>query len=210
MLSEILHSLSNWSANIILSFGYPGIAFISLVENIVTPIPSEAVLPFAGFLSIQGELNIWLIAISATLGSLIGALIIYWFGLYGKETFVRKFIRKYGKWFFVDEKSLDSAEEFFIKHGMKAIFFGRLIPIVRSLISLPAGFAKINIMKFIIFTSLGTFIWSFILVYAGVLLGENWELVGSWLKKYEFIALGGLGVAVVFFIYYQLRSRKKS
>ena len=166
-------------------------------------------MPFAGFLVTQGRFNLIIAILMGILGSLLGAVFWYLFGLWGGEIVIRGFFRKFGKYLFLSEKDLDKTLAYFEKRGELIIFTGRLIPIVRSLISIPAGLSKMAWGKFLFFTALGTGIWTAILTIAGKLLGENWEMVGGWLEKYENAVLFILGMGVVVFVYIRMRGRKK-
>jgi len=209
MLSQFLASLTQFVTNIILTFSYPGIIFVTVVENIVTPIPSEIVFPWTGFLASQGKMNVLLISLSGAVGGLIGAIILYYIGYKLNSEKTKILVKNYGKYIFVKIEDLDKADEWFKKRGNLAIFVGRLIPIVRSLISLPAGYSKMNLFNFSFLTFLGTFIWSFVLTGLGYILGENWELVTKYLSKYEKLALASLIAVTVIFTYKHLRKNFK-
>ncbi len=185
--------------SIILTMGYPGIAIVMFAENIFTPIPSELVMPFAGFLVADGKMSmVWVLA-SATVGVLAGALVIYYIGLWADEPVIRAFIRRWGKFFFVSEEDIDRVMAFFDKHGQLVVLFGRLIPIIRSLISLPAGMNRMPLPTFLIFTTLGSLIWNIILGYAGYVLGSNWETILTITDRYEKVWLILMAVIVIGF-----------
>lgn len=190
--------------------GYVGIVAIMALENVFPPIPSEVVMPFAGFLAAQGEFNLFWAVIAGTLGSILGAVFWYLFGLWGNELIVRNFFRKFGKYLFLSEKDLDNSLAIFAGRGELIIFVGRLIPIVRSLISIPAGISKMKWTTFLLFTTLGTAIWTAILTVAGKLLGENWQSVGGWLKNYEHLVLfilAGIFAAIVYYNYLKRKNK---
>ncbi|MFA6416533.1 MAG: DedA family protein [Candidatus Paceibacterota bacterium] len=153
--------------------GYAGLVIAMTLESMVFPLPSEAVMPFAGFLWSTGQMSFWLIVVWSTVGSLIGSMISYWIGLYGG----RPFIAKYGSYFLLNEKHLQQTEEFFNKHGAKAIFIGRLVPVVRHLISIPAGLGKMNVWRFLCYTAVGATLWNTFLTIVGYYLGANWEVI---------------------------------
>jgi membrane protein DedA with SNARE-associated domain len=210
MLHDILASLARLITTIISTLGYPGIILITVIENVFPPIPSEAVLPFAGYLASRGDFCLFWAVFSGTLGSVFGAMILYAFGYYGNEKIVRRFIRRFGKWFMISEEDLDKAEDWFKKYGSPAVFTARIIPIIRSIISIPAGFAKMPMGTFLFYTTFGTALWSSILVYAGYLLGENWELVGKYLEKYELVALVVIAAVCVYVVVKRLRRNQKA
>jgi len=209
MLASLLSSLSQFALDIISSLDYGGIVAVMAIENVFPPIPSEVVMPFAGYLVAQGQFNLVIAILMGTLGSVIGAIFWYLFGLWGNELIIRNFFRKFGKYLFVSENDLDKSLEYFKGRGELIIFTGRLIPIIRSLISIPAGLAKMSWSKFLLFTTLGTSIWTVILTIAGKILGENWEIVGGWLKKYEYFVLTVLTIAGLLLIYTKYRTSRK-
>ena len=170
-----------WVSSIILFLGYPGIVFLMILESMIFPLPSEAILPFAGYLVGRGEMNLMLVTLSATLGSLIGSWISYEIGRYGG----RRFLKKYGKYLLLNETHLKWTEGWFARFGDKTIFFSRLIPVVRHFISIPAGMTQMNRTKFFLYTFFGALIWNFFLVLVGVWLGNEWITVGSYTKPVE-------------------------
>jgi membrane protein DedA with SNARE-associated domain len=208
-MAEILDQIRIWIEQIISAMGYPGITFVMLVENLFPPIPSEVVMPFAGFLVVDGRFSLPGIILAGTLGSVLGALVIYYIGLWSNERVVRRFIRRWGKYFLLSEDDLDRALNVVDRYGEIIIFVGRLIPIIRSLISLPAGMQRMSMPKFLLFTTMGTAIWSGILGYAGVLLGENWEEILDIVDRYEKATAVVLIVLVVVFVGYRLRDMRR-
>ncbi len=202
--SALLEWASTLALNIISFFGYPGIAFLMMVESTAVPFPSEAVMPFGGFLAAQGELSFWIVVFSGTAGSLVGAWIGYAMGYYGG----RPFIDHFGKFVLLDHKDLVWTENWFAKYGDKTIFIARLVPVVRQLISIPAGMAKMNFLKFSIYTTAGAFIWVTILSYAGFALGERWEELGSVTSKFSIVIIVVLVVAGGYVAWKHLRRFK--
>lgn len=207
-LGYLIDLIIRWVSTIIETGSYPGLIFVTVLENVFPPIPSEAILPFAGFLSATGKFNIWLVIISGTLGSVIGALFLYAFGYYGNEKIVRAFVRKYGRFMLLKEEDLDGAEAFFKKHGRPAVFTARLIPIFRSIVSIPAGLAKMPLLEFVTLTAIGTSLWCAILAFLGRMLGERWDLVSVFVKKYENLVLIILAFLIVYLLYKRVKSLK--
>lgn len=207
-MTNFLASLSSFATNVISTLGYPGLVAIMVLENVFPPIPSEVVLPFAGYLSSLGRFNFWLVVLSGMLGSIGGAEILYAIGFYGNEKVVRRLIRKFGRWVLVTEDDLEKAQEWFKKHGSKAVFTARLIPVVRSLISVPAGIAKMPQGSFLFYTALGTTLWSFILAFLGRILGENWEMISSWVKNYEHLTIAILLFGSIYILWKKILSPK--
>lgn len=206
-MTEIIEFLRMWSEKIMMAMGYPGIFLIMFLECVFPPIPSEVVMPLAGFLVGQGEFNFWLVMLSGTLGSLAGALLLYALGAWADEAILRRWVRKYGKWIQVTETDIDRSMRWFERFGQPVIFFGRMIPIVRSLISIPAGMDHMSMGKFLTFTTTGSVLWNLLLTYGGMLLGEHWPKIIDWLDIYQNIVLGILvilALAVLVWLIYRI------
>ena len=209
-MANILELLRAWSQSVMLALGYPGITLIMFLECIFPPIPSEVIMPLAGFLVSQGQFNFWVVILVGTSGSIIGALLLYALGAWADEALLRSWVRKHGKWIQVSEADLDRASAWFGRYGEPVIFFGRLIPIVRSLISIPAGLDHMPMPKFLGFTLVGSVVWNVVLTYGGLLLGENWEKIISWLDVYQNIVLVILAVALLFLVYWLIKRRRRA
>lgn len=199
-LKDILDALAFWAQSIISTAGYPGLVLVMFLENVFPPIPSEVVLPLAGSLALQGRFTLLGITLVGALGSVTGALVFYQGGRLLGEERVRELIRRYGKWLMLAEEDLDKALEWFNHYGESVIFFGRMVPIVRSLVSIPAGIARMNLIRFNLYTIVGTALWSFLLALAGYLLGSNWPLVSTWIGRYEKLILGVGCAAILAFV----------
>lgn len=171
--------MSNFILTVMGKWGYIGICFLIAIENIFPPIPSEVILTFGGFLTINTSLNPIGVIISSTIGSLIGAIILYYLGYNVRKL---KFIK-------IKDEDIKKANESFNKKGNSAVLFCRFVPIVRSLISIPAGLNKMNMGKFLLLTTIGSAIWNTVLVYAGVLLGDNWTIFANIIKRYSKVVL---------------------
>jgi membrane protein DedA with SNARE-associated domain len=187
----------NWIVGLVDTMGYAGLAIVVALENVFPPIPSEVILPLAGFLVGQGRMTLVGAIVASTVGAVVGALILYWFGYALGEDRVRQLIVKYGHWALIDEEDLDRSKNWFVNHGRSAVFIGRLAPLVRSLISIPAGVAKMPVGTFVIFTAAGSGLWNTLLIGAGWALGANWQLVEKYQGYFStgFVALMGLAVA---------------
>ena len=209
-MTHILEQVAAWIQELIAAIGYPGIVIVMAIENIFPPIPSELVLPFAGALSAKGEMNFWAAVAAGTVGSLIGAIVLYAVGYFAREAGVRTLVARYGKFLFISEKDLDRAAEWFERYGEAIIFFGRLIPLVRSIISVPAGYTRMNPARFIIYTILGTTVWNLILAYAGRLLGENWEKILAFMDTYQYATLAVLVLLAMSFLTWRIVKRRQS
>jgi membrane protein DedA with SNARE-associated domain len=204
---EFLGDLTNFVVNLASSAGYPGIVLAMALENLFPPIPSEAVMPLAGYLVTTGRFGLFSTIFSGVLGTVLGAVVLYFIGVLVGNLGVRKFLDRYGRFLMTTSKDLDSAEKWFTKRGEKSVFLCRMVPIVRSIISIPAGFVRMPLKKFVFLTVLGTTVWTSLLTFAGVVLGENWERVGSILKKFDVLVVV---VAVVLVGYYFFRKYKNS
>jgi membrane protein DedA with SNARE-associated domain len=169
--------MSDWIKSIIEGFSYPGILFLMLLENVFPPIPSELIMPLAGFISTQGQLSFVGLVIAGTLGSVIGAIVLYYAGRWIGGERLRKWSDRHGRWIGLSSKDLDKSDDWFKRHGAKTVLLGRVVPGVRSLISIPAGVSSMAFPVFLLYTTLGSAIWTVLLAYAGRLLGRNYEQV---------------------------------
>lgn len=207
MLSSILEPLARFSLNLISTLGYTGIVVVMILENLFPPIPSEVLMPFAGFLVSQGRFNLTLTIAMGVLGSILGAIILYYMGYVLGEEKVKKFIIRWGKFAFISATDLQNGEDWFNKHGEKSVFFARVVPIVRSIISVPAGFIKMSMIKFLVLTTIGTSVWTTFLTCLGVILGENWSVVGPIFKKFDYIVILIIFAAIAFFVHKKKKVR---
>ena len=198
----MIHELAQALVDLIFGWGYLGIFIMMAIESSFIPFPSELVLVPAGYLAAKGEMSIWAIMAAALAGSIVGAYINYFLAY----TLGRKFLLKFGKYFFIKEETLLKMELYFKKHGHISTFTGRLIPGVRQLISIPAGLAKMNLAEFTIFTFLGAGIWALILVLLGYFIGENQGLIKEYLK--EITAVVFIAVFFIGLLYYRYQKRK--
>jgi membrane protein DedA with SNARE-associated domain len=195
-----LAGLTEWASGVVKSLGYPGVALLIALENVFPPIPSELVLPLTGFLVGRGEFSLMPALIAATVGSLVGALAIYGVGYVVGEDRVRAFIGKYGRYLLVGEDDLDRAHDWFERHGWLAVLLCRMVPGLRSVISLPAGVERMSIVPFVLLTTLGSAIWNGVLIGAGWWLGDQWDLVSDYLEIVQYVIIGIAVVAIGWFI----------
>jgi len=208
-LGDLLNVIKIWVEQIISSMGYVGLYLVMFLENVFPPIPSEVVLPLAGSLTLTGRFSIFWITVIGMLGSLTGAFLFYGLGKWLGEPRVRVLMEKFGRYALLSMNDLDRSLEWFDKYDDWVIFFSRMVPIVRSLISIPAGIAGMDIPKFSFFTILGTAMWSFLLALGGKLLGEQWPLIAEYINTYQNIVLFVTGSAVLLFIGSRLLKKKK-
>lgn len=188
-MSNLLGSMSDWATRVMDALGYAGLAFLVALENVFPPIPSEVILPLAGFNSSRGSMNIFLAILAATVGSLVGAVILYYIGYIFGEERVRYIINRWGKWLGFKESDVDLADRWFDRHGGVAVMLCRVIPIVRSLISIPAGLRKMPLLSFIFYTTVGSLVWNSVLVTAGYLLGDNWDHVEQYVGYLQYVVI---------------------
>jgi membrane protein DedA with SNARE-associated domain len=208
-VQELLAIVTAWVSNLILTLGYAGLGLVMFLENVFPPIPSEIILPLAGSLTLQGDFSLIGITLVGMLGSVAGAWVFYGLGYWLDEKRVRYLIQTYGKWLLLSTADLDRALAWFQRHGVWVVFFGRMVPMVRSLISVPAGMAKMNWAKFTLFTALGTACWSFLLSFAGQTLGNNWGQVEGYLAQYEIVVWLVMGIGVIGFVVKKLNPQKR-
>ena len=189
---------SDWILDWIESGGYLAVALLMLLENIFPPIPSEIVMPVAGIVSSQGELNIGLVILFGTLGAVAGQMLWFWLGLRVGEEGLKRLARKHGRWLTVSPNDIARADEWFDKHGGKAVMIGRLVPGIRTLISLPAGLSEMPLRRFTLYSSIGSGVWTAVLGLAGYALGERSESVTSWIGPISTVVFAGI---VAYYIY---------
>ena len=174
--------LSEWILMVMDKLGLVGVALMMFLENF-PPIPSELIMPAAGFAAAIGELSLISVIIAGTIGSVLGALPLYYLGSRLDETRLIRLTERYGKYLLITPKDIISAQAWFDRHGKTVVFFGRMIPAIRSLISIPAGMARMSLLPFLMLTAMGSMIWSALLAYAGFVLGANYEKVGIYIES---------------------------
>ncbi len=202
--------MQSYIIEIMEKFGYIGTFLLILLENVFPPIPSEVILTFGGFMTTSTSMTVIGTIIAATIGSLLGAVILYYIGHILNRERLDVIVKKYGHILRLKLSDLDKADAWFDKYGYRTIFFCRMVPILRSLISIPAGMAEMKFNLFLLYTTLGTLIWNTALVTAGAMLGENWEKVLEFMDVYSNIAYGAIFIAIAGFIGYKLYSGKKT
>ncbi|WP_433742299.1 DedA family protein [Falsibacillus pallidus] len=201
MLHQLMNSLESFVLDAISSLGIWGIFGGMLLESACIPLPSEVIMLFGGFLVGNGDYSFWSVVVAGVSGNLIGSILIYLVGKYGG----RPFIEKYGRYVLLNQKHVKQAEMWFEKYGSAAAFFGRILPVIRTFISLPAGMANMKMSKFVIFTFLGCIPWNIILVYLGVKLGENWETGQMYMKP---VTYGILAIFILIGIWWMIKRLK--
>lgn len=200
-----LTGLSGLVADVVARLGEIGVGILTFVETVFPPVPSEVVLPLAGYLAERGRLSAPLVLLAATLGSVLGALALYWLGArLGRDRSTRLIARLP----LIDTEDVTRAADWFDRHGQGAVFFGRLVPGVRSLISIPAGASKMSVLRFTVLTTAGSLLWNGLLVGAGLLLGTQYELVERFADVLDYLLIGGLVLVIAFLAVRRVRANR--
>ncbi len=195
MLEKLIGLLAVWIMSVISSMGYGGIVLLMAIESACIPLPSEIIMPFAGYLVFKGEMVLWIVAFMGALGCVLGSIPAYYVG----KTGGRNLAEKYGRFVLISKKDLQMADDWFKNYGEIIIFIGRLLPAVRTFIALPAGIARMNMSKFIIYTFVGSFIWCWTLAYIGMVFGEQWDTLKVYFHEFHYVIAGA---AVIFIAWY--------
>lgn len=206
-MSEFFHSIINWVTTSISNLGYYGIIIMMGIESACIPLPSEIIMPFGGYLvATQPErYTIWGMGLAGAIGCVWGSIVAYWAGKYGG----RPFIEKYGKYVLIRKKDLDAADKWFTKYGYAAVFIGRLLPVIRTFISFPAGVARMNFWWFIVYTFVGSLPWCLGLAYLGKILGERWESIRDYFHGADVIIGIAILILLALYIYHHVKQDKE-
>lgn len=204
--SEPVGGLAGWAVGVMESLGGLGAGLIVGLENLFPPVPSEFILPLAGFSASQGVFSLTAALLWTTGGSVVGAVIVYLLGMRLGPDRTRALIAKIP---LMDVGDFDRTEAWFAKHGTKAVFFGRMLPLFRSLISLPAGVERMHFGKFVVLTALGSLVWNSVFVVAGYLLGANWKLVDQYAGVFKWLVFAAVAAAVAWFVVKRVRARRR-
>ncbi len=212
----MLGDLATWVQDVINQFGYFGVALLVVIENVFPPIPSEIVLPFAGFVAQQGagaaqsDTSVIGMMIAATVGSVVGALILYFVSAAIGPDRLRAFVEKFGKWFGVKPADLVRAEAWFDRRSSLAVLVGRCVPLIRSIVSIPAGFRRMKLSSFVVLTALGSAVWNIALIGAGAVLKDQWDRVGDYVGVFQWVVILAIVVFVVRFVISRVKRRRAS
>lgn len=202
--SENLNVFAAWAISLMEALGSVGAGVAVAIENLFPPIPSEVVLPLAGFTASQGSIVLWEVLVWTIVGSVVGALALYGLGAWLGPVRLRRVVDLMP---LMKVSDVDRAEEWFAKHGRKAVFFGRMIPIFRSLISIPAGIQRMPLLQFTLLTAAGSAIWNTVFVMAGYFLGEQWHLIEQYADVLQIVVIGTVVIAVCVFVVVRIRQR---
>jgi len=195
MIARIIEILSGFIVATISLLGYSGIVLLMAIESACIPLPSEIIMPFSGYLVSTGQMNLWAVGIAGAVGCVLGSLVAYWVGMYGG----RPLIEKYGRYVLISPHDLDMADRWFATRGEIIVFVSRLLPAIRTFIAFPAGVARMNLKRFVIYTFAGSFPWCLGLAYFGQKLGEKWnkdDTLKTWFHRFDFL----IGIAAVLLI----------
>ncbi len=191
---------------LMVSSGYSGIVILMGIESACIPLPSELIMPFAGYLVFEGKMSLWWVATAGAIGCNVGSLVAYEIGCYGG----RPLVERYGRWILMGKRELDWADRFFARWGYLAVFIGRLLPVVRTFIALPAGIARMPRVRFHVYTFLGSWPWCLGLAWFGMKLGENWRGIGKYFHRFDAVILAALAVGIVWFVWSHWQNRIKT
>lgn len=192
--------MTNWIISIMEQLGYLGIALLMFLDNVFPPIPSEIIMPSAGFTASQGQLTLWGVILAGSLGSIIAAAVLYWIGQKISHEQLFKLIDRYGKYLFIKSTDVEKALKWFELYGHRVVFFGRMVPAVRSLISIPAGMSRMPFWKFMLYSSVGTIIWTTFLASVGFYFGNNVELMHQVFSRVGYVIMGIVLFVVLWFV----------
>ena len=212
----MLGDLATWVQDVINQFGYFGVALLVIVENVFPPIPSEIVLPFAGFVAQQGsgaaqsDTSVIGMMIAATIGSVVGALILYFVSAAIGPDRLRAFVEKFGKWFGVKSSDLVRAEAWFDRRSLLAVLVGRCVPLIRSIVSIPAGFRRMKLSSFVVLTAIGSAVWNIALIGAGAVLKDQWDVVGDYVGVFQWVVVAAIIVVLAKFVLSRIKRRNTS
>jgi len=206
MSEKIIAFLVVFVTHVIDAGGYAGVAALMGIESACIPLPSEIIMPFAGYVVYLGHMNLWLAATAGAIGCNLGSLVAYEIGRYGG----RPLVERYGRWILLSHHELDVADGFFLKHGFAAVFFARLLPVIRTFIALPAGIARMPRGRFHIYTFLGSWPWCFALGYFGMKLGQNWRELGKYFHKFDAVIGAAIVVAAAWFVWTHWQNRMRA
>ncbi|MEK4355931.1 DedA family protein [Paenibacillus sp. FSL M7-1455] len=201
--------MQNWITDIMEQFGYAGIALVIALENLFPPIPSEVILTFGGFMTTKTHLTVPGVILASTIGSVAGAVVLYLIGLLLEVRRLERIVERWGHVLRVKKEDIHRADRWFAKYGYWTVFFCRMIPLVRSLISIPAGMARMRFGLFLLFTTIGTLIWNTVLVYLGAALGESWESIVHYMDMYSHFTYAVIGLVALAVLYLYLRRARK-
>ena len=204
-----MEAVAHFVVELISTLGYPGVVLAMAIESALIPLPSEIIMPFSGYLVSTGRFNFWLVVFAGALGNLLGSVLAYALGYWGQERVVRGLVRRYGKFFLVSEHELDQAMHLLNRYGDLVVCGTRMLPAIRTVISLPCGMAHLPFIRFCVLTFVGSALWSALLAYVGFVLGEHWDTLGPIFHGADAIIAVVLVALVVLYVVYKLRQDRQ-
>jgi membrane protein DedA with SNARE-associated domain len=205
MINSILTIISIFIIETISSTGYLGIVILMAIESACIPLPSEVIMPFSGYLVTMKRFSLIGTGVAGTFGCVVGSVAAYYVGMYGG----RPLIERYGKYILISHKDLDVADRWFLRYGDAVIFFSRLLPVIRTFISFPAGVARMNMVKFVTYTFVGSFPWCLGLAYIGMILGKNWETIKVYFHRFDYLIGAVILLGIGIFLWKHLKKNEK-
>ncbi len=196
MVTRTLEALGSFVIFVISAMGLPGIVLLMAIESACIPLPSEVIMPFSGYLVFLGRYTLWSVALAGTLGCVVGSVPAYYLGKYGG----RPLVEKYGKYVLMSRHDLDTADRWFERHGEATVFFARLLPIVRTFIAFPAGVARMDMRRFLIYTFAGSLPWCLALAYTGMVLGERWPTLREYFHRFDLVIGAAILAGIAWYI----------
>ncbi len=208
MISSVIERLMVFTTGVMAAMGYGGIVLLMAIESACIPLPSEIIMPFAGYLVSRGEMSLQLAALAGTVGCVVGSIPAYYLGMYGG----RPLVERWGRYVLISHKDLDLADRLFQRFGQWVVFAARLLPVVRTFIAFPAGVSRMPMGKFIAFTLLGSYPWCLALAWAGMKLGQAWHTdprLQSIYHRFEYVIVGAILLAAVWFVWHKVREARR-
>ncbi|HJX72918.1 MAG TPA: DedA family protein [Candidatus Deferrimicrobiaceae bacterium] len=203
MVTRTLEALASFIIFVISMMGLPGIVLLMAIESACIPLPSEVIMPFAGYLVSQGKYSLWSVGLAGAIGCVVGSVPAYYLGMYGG----RPLIEKYGKYILMSRHDLDMADRWFQRHGEATVFFARLLPVIRTFIAFPAGVARMEMKRFIAYTFAGSLPWCLGLAYIGWVMGERWPVLREYFHKFDLLIGAAIVAGIVWYVRRHLRNR---
>jgi membrane protein DedA with SNARE-associated domain len=203
VVTRTLEALASFIIFVISMMGLPGIVLLMAIESACIPLPSEVIMPFAGYLVSQGKYSLWSVGLAGAIGCVVGSVPAYYLGMYGG----RPLIEKYGKYILMSRHDLDMADRWFQRHGEATVFFARLLPVIRTFIAFPAGVARMEMKRFIAYTFAGSLPWCLGLAYIGWVMGERWPVLREYFHKFDLLIGAAIVAGIVWYVRRHLRHR---
>ena len=203
MVTRTLEALASFIIFVISMMGLPGIVLLMAIESACIPLPSEVIMPFAGYLVSQGKYSLWSVGLAGAIGCVVGSVPAYYLGMYGG----RPLIVKYGKYILMSRHDLDMADRWFQRHGEATVFFARLLPVIRTFIAFPAGVARMEMKRFLIYTFAGSLPWCLGLAYIGMVMGERWPVLREYFHKFDLLIGAAIVAGIVWYVRRHLKHR---